>query len=144
MERHTVRAAVYLILVRDGAVFMLRRANTSWRNGQYTLVAGHIDGGETLLAAMCREAQEEAGITVKQSDLKFAHAMHHRDGNEYIDVYFEAKTWEGEPKNAEPERADEIGWFRLADLPENTLPNVRQALAEYQRGSYYSEFGWEK
>jgi len=141
-ERFTIRAAVYLLLVKSEKVLLLRRFNTGWRNGEYTLPAGHVDGGESIRSEVCREAKEEIGITIKPSDLQFAHVMHQRDNHEYIDFYFVAKTWDGEPKNCEPEKCDNLRWVPLNDLPDNVIPNVKQALNAYASNEDYSEFGW--
>jgi 8-oxo-dGTP diphosphatase len=50
---------VLLVLIEDGKVLLMRRQNTGWGDGDYDLVAGHIDGQETLQAALSREAYEE-------------------------------------------------------------------------------------
>jgi mutator protein MutT len=141
-ERFTLRAAVYLLLIKDEKVLLLRRFKTGWHDGEYTLPAGHVDGGESVRSELCRETMEEIGIVVKPSDLQFAHVMHQRDNHEYIDFYFVARTWNGEPTNCEVEKCDDMQWLPLNDLPENVIPNVKQALIEYVAGEGYSEFGW--
>jgi len=53
-EKFMVRAAVYLILVKDGRVLLSRRYKTGWMDGMYSLVAGHIDGNEPVGNSMCQ------------------------------------------------------------------------------------------
>ena len=65
--RHTIIPAVYLILERDNKILMLRRFNTGYCDGQYSLVAGHVDAGESVTTTMIREAREEANIVVELS-----------------------------------------------------------------------------
>jgi 8-oxo-dGTP diphosphatase len=139
-ERFTLRAAVYLLLIKDEKVLLIRRANTGWRDGEYSLVSGHIDPVESATAAMRREAEEEAGIKVVESDLKFVHVMHRDKGVDYIDFFFTADKWDGEPSICEPDKCDDMQWFEIDKLPENTVPNVRRAIDAYKRGEYYSEF----
>ena len=92
---------------------------------------------------MTREAREEAGIVIKNSDLKFVHVMQQYGDAEYFDFYFTTDVWEGEPTNCEPEKCDDMSWFSLDELPENLVPNVRQALEAYKAGEHYSEYGIE-
>ena len=89
---------------------------------------------------MVREAYEEAGITVDKDDLKFAHVMQQYENAEYFDFYFTVRTWTGEPAIREPDKCDDMRWFPLDTLPDNLVPNVRQAIEAYSRGEYYSEF----
>ena len=91
---------------------------------------------------MCREASEEAGITIKPENLQFAHVMHRMAEEERIDFFFIAKSWEGTPTNKEPEKCDDLSWFLLLDLPTNIIPYVKHAIECYIAKTAYSEFGW--
>lgn len=140
-ERYTLRAAVYLLLIKEGKILLARRTNTSWRNGQYSLIAGHLDPDESIQTAMIRESKEEAGITIVSSDLKFVHVMHHVEQEAYLDFFFTADSWKGEPHICEPEKCDDMQWFDLDALPENLVPNVREVITQYMQDKYFSEFG---
>ncbi len=140
-ERHKVRVAVYALLMRGNEIFLIRRKNTGWMDGNFGLPAGHLEEGEMLLQATVREVQEEAGIDVSEKDLRFVHLMHRNlsDNSEYIDVFFEVKIWQGEPRLNEPDMADEAAWFDLDHLPENIVPSVREVIGLYREGTAFSE-----
>ena len=70
---------VHLILAADGKVLLLRRANTGFADGSWSVPGGCLDEGETLPAAAAREAREELGITIDPAGLAFAHLCHHAD-----------------------------------------------------------------
>ena len=61
LARFMVRATVYLILIQKKNILLLRRFNTGWEDGNYSLISGHLDGKESVIQAMIREAEEEAG-----------------------------------------------------------------------------------
>ena len=60
-EKFTLRAAVYLIPIKGNKVLLSRRYQTGWMDGKYSLIAGHIDGNESVFTAIIREASEEDG-----------------------------------------------------------------------------------
>ena len=141
-ERHMVRIAAYLVPIRKGRVLLLRRLNSGWEDGNYGLPSGHVEPGETASEAAAREAEEEAGIKASPLDLKFAHLIHRnaKGGDyEYVDVFFTADSWSGEPKIAEPDKCDHMDWFPLSNLPPNIVPSVRETLEHIQAGVFYSE-----
>ncbi len=143
-ERFTLVPAVYIFLIQDGKILMLRRHNTGYEDGNYSVPAGHVDGGEPSSSAMIREAREEAGITIDPKDLKLVHTMHRTTNRESIDLFFTSSLWKGEITNCEPEKCDDLSWFPLTALPQNTIPYVKHAIEHWQRGVIFSEFGWEK
>lgn len=144
-ERFTLRVAAYLILTKGNKVLLLRRFNTGWEDGKYTLISGHLDGGETVMQAMIREAKEEAGITINKKNLRVVHAMHRKanDNQEYIDFFLIAEKWSGKPKITEPDKCDKMKWFPLKNLPNNLLLYVREAIKYYGKNISFSEFSSE-
>jgi 8-oxo-dGTP diphosphatase len=141
-EKFTLRSAVYLILIKDGKVLLLRRYQTGWEDGKYTLIAGHLDGGETVAETMSREAMEEAGLGIDTTDLEVVHTMHRKSDKEYIDFFLTIKKWQGDPEIKEKNKCDNMQWFSLNNLPENILPHVKTALENYNKGITFSEYGW--
>lgn len=142
MDRFKLIPSVYLILVKDGKTLLQRRQNTGFMDGYYGLVAGHVDGGESFTEAMVREAYEESGIVLPASHLRVVHLMHRKMEDERVDIFFTTDAWEGELRLAEPHRADHLEWFHLKNLPENTIPYIREAIENVRKGIFYSEFGW--
>ena len=53
--------AVHLLLVKDDRVLLLKRYNTGYEDGNYSVVAGHIDGGEDLKTAMIQRGERGSG-----------------------------------------------------------------------------------
>jgi hypothetical protein len=51
-------------------------------------------------------------------------------------------AWSGEITNTEPDKCDDLSWFKLDALPENTIPYIRQALEAHKNNIKYTEFGW--
>lgn len=144
--RHLNVPASYLALIKENKILLLRRFNTGYEDGNYSLVAGHVDPGETFTQCMIREAKEEAGILLKPDDLKVVHVMHRDSGtavnNERVDVFFTAKNWDWEIENKEPNKCDDISWFDLDNLPANIIPYIKQAIWWIKNNVFYSEFGW--
>ena len=143
-SRFNFFAAVYLIAKKENKVLLIRRFNTGWMDGMYTLPAGHIDGNETAQTAMFREAKEEVNLSILANDLHVVHTMHRKaeNGREYFDIFLEAKSFSGEIKNNEENKCDEIGWFSLDSLPENTLDYVKEVFNQISKREHYSSFGF--
>lgn len=135
-------ATIHLLFLREGRILLLRRFNTGYADGQYSVPAGHLDGGEAAAAAGVREAREELGVEVDPSQLVFSSVMHRHEGDERVDFFMEARAWRGEPVNVEPAKCDDLRWFDLAELPEDTVPYVRQAIQNHFTGVRFDEFGW--
>ena len=144
-DRFQARLAVYLLLNREGEYLMMRRANTGYADGHYSLPSGHVDGEEPVVAAMVREAEEEVGVRVQLEDLRLRHVIHRAardDTGEYIDFYFETSVWEGEPQNCEPDKCDELCWAHPDQLPDPLAGGIAQAFEAMKNDEPYSHEGF--
>ena len=133
---------VHLLFFRADEVLLLLRCNTGYRDGEYSVPAGHLDGNETVMAAAIREAEEETGLRLDPANLAFSSVMHRNDGEERVDFFVHVLKWNGEPVNAEPEKCGELRWARITNLPQNMIPYVGKAIENHQRGAQFEEFGW--
>lgn len=139
-DRFKIKFAVYLIARRGDEVLLSRRFNTGYMDGKYSLVSGHVDGGEPADEALIREVQEEAGVRLEKDALKLVYTLHRLKLNkddEYLDLFFECRDWQGEFSIQEPEKCDALDWFDVNNLSENTLPYVRHVLETYSGGENY-------
>ncbi len=142
-ERFKLVSAVHLFLVRDHEVLLLRRYNTGYEDGNYSVPAGHLDGGEEVKAAAIREAREEVGITIDPADLEVVGVMHRLSNDERVDFFVAASRWSGQVANCEPDKCDELRWCDMDRLPDNVIPYVKRALENYRSSRWFDSFGWQ-
>lgn len=137
-------SAAHLLLYNEhDALLMIRRASTGFEDGNFSVVAGHLED-EPARAAARREGKEEANIDIEDDDLEFVHLMHRRkpNGEIKLDFFFRCTRWSGQVENAEPHKCDLMDWYPEDDLPPNTIPYIRTALDHVHEGRSFSEFGW--
>ncbi len=136
-------SAAYVIFEKDGKYLFVRRAHTAWMNGHYGLPAGKVEKYEGFRKAAVREAKEEVGLEVDPKDLEFMLAFWRQEEDEpdmeWVDVVFRARTWKGEPYNAEPHMHDEIAWLDKNNLPDTVVPSLAVMLQHIAEGKSYGE-----
>lgn len=143
-RRYQVVPAAYVLLRRCveevEEVLLQLRQNTGYRDGFWAAAAaGHVEAGESVVLAACREAVEELGIDVSPDDLSPLTAMHRTQGNgapidERVDFFFECRRWRGEPRRVEPHKAAALRWFPLDALPEPVVPHELVVLTALRSG----------
>lgn len=141
-EKFKMPVAAHLLLIREGKILLLRRFNTGYEDGNYSVVAGHLDGNEDVKSAMIREAMEEAGIEIKPSNIQIVGVMHRKSEVERIDFFLVADSWNNEIVNMEPEKCDDLSWFEIDNLPINTIPYIKRAIENYISGVQFDIYGW--
>ncbi|WP_350292738.1 NUDIX domain-containing protein [uncultured Croceitalea sp.] len=148
MEKHKIISAVHLFLIdKSDKILMSRRYKTGYEDGNYSVVAGHIEKNETVKQAMMREAKEEAGIDIKFEDLEVVHVMYRKAENETdsdrIDFFLKSTKWKGEIEIMEKEKCNDMRWFGFDKLPKNIVPYIKKSIIEFSSNSYFSEYGWQ-
>ncbi len=137
-------ATSHLFLLQSGKVLILRRFNTGYEDGNYSVPAGHIDAAESATQTIVREAWEEIGVGLNVKKLRLVHVMHRWENQERIDLFFKCRQWHGQPRILEPDKCDDLKWCRIRKLPRNTVSYIRQAVRSLTKNMPYSERGWAK
>jgi 8-oxo-dGTP diphosphatase len=152
IDRFRVVPAAYVFLLREGTapgrdeVLLQRRQNTGYMDEHWAAAAaGHVERGETAYDAARREAREEVGVEL--GELTFVTSMQrtrHADPiDERIDFFFTCRSWRGEPRVVEPEKAAAMDWFSLDALPEPVVPHELFVLEGLGTGlESYTTFGF--
>ncbi|MFN8521647.1 MAG: NUDIX domain-containing protein [Chloroflexota bacterium] len=143
LGRAVVPIAVHVFVMRSDEVLLLRRAGTGYQDGRLSVVAGHVEAGESATRAAVREAAEEVGIQISAADLAPVGVMHRFETDERVDFFFVVRRWEGTVTNREPHKCSELRWSPVDGLPEDMVPYVRRAIEMLGEGVWFGEFGWE-
>ena len=89
MHKITCRVvASHLLLRRSKSILLLRRYKTGWGDGEYSVIAGHVDPGVSPGRGDAAGSLGRGRIRIQPSALEFAHIMHRQkpDGEEKVDV----------------------------------------------------------
>lgn len=138
--RFAVVPAAYVLLRRGDEVLLQLRRGTGYFDEHWAFgAAGHVEAGESLLAAAVREAAEELDVAIDPAGLETLTVMHRTDGTprpieQRIDVFFQARRWSGEPRLVETGKAAALDWFALDALPEPVVPHERVVLDALRTG----------
>lgn len=144
-DRYKLPIGVFLVAFRKNKVLLLRRSNTGYRDGYYSVPAGHIDGNESATQAILRETLEEIGAKLKPKQVKMVHTQHiglKENNKEYLMLYFITHHELGEIQIKEKDKCDDLKWFPINKLPPKMIPYVRDAIKKIKQGITYSEFSW--
>jgi len=141
MERARFPVVVHVLFVRHAdhgrELCLLRRANTGFMDGWFTLPGGHQEHGESLVQAAIRECIEEVGVAPDQLEplavLAYRSAVH-----QGLNFVFRCERWQGEICLAEPV-FDQILWVQAQALPLPHAPWIGDALALEQSGGWLKE-----
>ncbi|MEP7103899.1 MAG: NUDIX domain-containing protein [Candidatus Dojkabacteria bacterium] len=136
-EIYKVKLVSLVVLEKNNQILLIRRLNTGWEDGKYTVPSGHLEEGEKPLEAAVRETREEVGVELNTDDLKLVHVDFF---DNYIHLYFKCSKWSGEPQIMEPNKCDDILWASYNDLPENLAGHGHETLRAIGENILFSEY----
>jgi 8-oxo-dGTP diphosphatase len=128
---------VNLLLESNKKLLFLEQ--TAENGGRFTLIGGKSEIREFAVSTLVREAKEETGIEIQESDLRLVHVLQeNKNKKTQIVLFFKAKRWNGEAKSAEPKKFKNICWFSYLDLPENLNPITRRVIERVYEGESFT------
>ena len=142
MERFKCPIGVFLLLKQNERLYLQLRKNCSFE-GMYGAIGGHVDGGETIVNAVIREAKEEVGIEICDKDLHLATICHsNAGGKEYMQFFFTCDNWIGTLENKELDKCERIDLYDMKNLPSNIVPYLKTAIDKINLGEIFFEDGF--
>ena len=152
--RTTFPVVVHMLLQRpnlNGAdqspeILLLRRFQTGFMDGHWSLPGGHVEPGELPAEAAVRECQEETGVKVATPTplclLPYRSATR-AAVHVGLNLVFVGRQWQHQPYLAEPQQADMLVWAPIATLPKPFTPWLRNVLALLRGGQWYEELSYD-
>jgi 8-oxo-dGTP diphosphatase len=148
MERALFGSAVYAVFEDRGRVLLMRRDGSGYRDGELSLPAGHLDGGEDAITGLRRELREELGVEVEPGACRLALMLHRAaespDDCEYIDFIFTVAEWRGTPIIGEPAKCSELIWVDPSRLPDDVVDYIVVTLNAIRAGESLVLLGWDR
>ncbi len=116
MSDHNSNIMIVGLIVRDGRIFLARRASTKkiFPN-RYEVPGGHVEPGETPQAALKREMREEFGIDVRVGSPVDSFTCY-MNGEFCIEVGYFCYLDEGVEPKLNPEDHNESRWIEESEI----------------------------
>lgn len=144
-NRTRTRIAAYLIGTQGDTILLAKRQNTGHMDGYWSLIAGHVEEGESASSAIIREVQEECGITLNTGEIKLIGAMHHNSPPfDYVNFVFSADLTIHKPLNKEPHKCSMLSFHPISRLPK-PMDDYIQTIIErsLSPAPWIAEYGWQ-
>jgi len=119
-----VHVVAAVIKGAGGEVLIAKRPDHLHQGGKWEFPGGKVEPGEPVTEALCRELNEELGITPVTASPLIQVEHHYRDKSVFLDVW-EVSSFEGCPRGME---GQPIEWVKPAQLPTREFPGANQPI----------------
>ncbi len=99
----------------------------------WSIIGSKVDFLETVEACAVREALEEVGLKIAIDRLLcITDHLLPGEGQHWVSPAYLGRILEGEARNCEPDKTQEVRWFGMDELPTNLTMTAKNAIAAYQ------------
>lgn len=116
-------------------LFHKRGKNCRDEHGCWDCGGGGLKFGEKVEEVLKREVKEEYSTDVLEYEFiayNDVHRIHDSKMTHWVALCFKVLVDKKKVKNGEPDKFDEIGWFRLDNLPDNLHSQLPSFLDKYK------------
>lgn len=136
----TLKLATYCLFKYNDKYLFIKRGDTNYMNGYWSIPAGKIDEGEDIYTGTIREMNEELDLNLTKDKMKIIHTLFRHDAG-WVEVFFETELQTDQLNIKEPNKITEIVWKESFDaLPQPHIKSVKEAIINYQNNVHTSIF----
>ena len=143
MDKDDLPIGVNIILLNEkDEVLLGKRCGNRPGSGCWSLIGGKLKRGESIEDTATRELFEEVGITVAKEDvhtINFSTSID-SNGTQFILVGTVVNSWQGDIKNMETDKCEELSFFALDALPEKMFYATKSNLDLFVAGLSYDPY----
>lgn len=138
MNKERPKVGVGIIVTKEGKILVGERLDGHGKN-TYMIPGGHLEFGETFEDCARREVLEECGLEhiaikgIVSIGNDIAYDKH------YVSIIILSEYVDGEPYNAEPDKAQNWYWCDPHTLPEPFFLPSKKAVVNWLNGTVYSD-----
>ena len=129
-----IGVGVGAFIVNDNNELLLQKRAVPAEKDHWCIPGGRLEMFETLEHAVIRETKEETDLDVKV--IKLMGICDHIIQNEnahWVAMSYLCKIKKDNPKIMEPDKASDMKWFDLNNLPDKLTITTKKAIDDYKK-----------
>lgn len=121
-------------IVNDKNELLLQKRAVPAEKGYWCIPGGRLEMFETFESAVKRETKEETDVEIELVKLMGVcdHIIESENAH-WVSACYLCKIMSGEPKIMEPDKASDMKWFSLDNLPDKLTITTKKALEDYRK-----------
>ena len=129
-----IGVGVGAFILNDNNELLLQKRAVPAEKDHWCIPGGRLEMFETLENAVIREAKEETDLDIEVIKLMGVcdHIIQEENAH-WVATSYLCKIKSREPKIMEPDKASDMRWFSLDNLPDKLTITTKKALQDYRK-----------
>lgn len=129
-----IGVGVGAFILNDKNELLLQKRAVPAEIDHWCIPGGRLEMFETMEHAVIRETKEETDLDIEVIQLMgICDHIIPAEKAHWLAASYLCKIVSGEPKIMEPEKASDLKWFPLENLPERLTITTKKALSDYNK-----------
>ena len=129
-----IGVGVGAFIVNENNEVLLHKRAVPAEKDHWCIPGGRLEMFEKLEDAVIREVKEEIDVDVKiERIMGVCDHIIEAEKAHWVAMSYLCKITNGEPKIMEPDKASEMRWFKLDNLPDKLTITTKKAVEDYKK-----------
>ncbi len=129
-----IGVSVGAFIVNENNEVLLHKRAVPAEKDHWCIPGGRLEMFEKLEDAVIREVKEEIDVDVKiERIMGVCDHIIETEKAHWVAMSYLCKITNGEPKIMEPDKASEMKWFKLDNLPDKLTITTKKAVEDYKK-----------